>query len=140
MKNSNFLWHADASLCFVNECGSFCKTLIWIYILTSNTHKAMHPFAWWLYLEQFAGLTTKLTASDCFVAPISHSNSFYLSYQFILQDTVRKLAKNFDLPNQVRKDSQGICFLGKVCLEKKYHRFGNTCKVLASTVNYTKIK
>ncbi|KAL3520445.1 hypothetical protein ACH5RR_018594 [Cinchona calisaya] len=32
----------------------------------------------------------------------------------IPKDEVRKLAKVFDLPNQDRKDSQGICFLGKI--------------------------
>lgn len=32
----------------------------------------------------------------------------------IPKDEVRKLARNFDLPNQDRKDSQGICFLGKI--------------------------
>ncbi|KAK3032983.1 hypothetical protein RJ639_035811 [Escallonia herrerae] len=32
----------------------------------------------------------------------------------IPKDEVRKLAKNFELPNQDRKDSQGICFLGKI--------------------------
>ncbi|CAK9146704.1 unnamed protein product [Ilex paraguariensis] len=32
----------------------------------------------------------------------------------IPKDDVRKLAKKFDLPNQDRKDSQGICFLGKI--------------------------
>lgn len=31
-----------------------------------------------------------------------------------LQEEVRKLATQFDLPNKDRKDSQGICFLGKV--------------------------
>ncbi|MBU0577648.1 tRNA 2-thiouridine(34) synthase MnmA, partial [Patescibacteria group bacterium] len=30
------------------------------------------------------------------------------------KDEVRKLAEKFDLPNKDRKDSQGICFLGKV--------------------------
>ncbi|KAM7272425.1 hypothetical protein ACFE04_027088 [Oxalis oulophora] len=30
------------------------------------------------------------------------------------KDQVRKLAMNFDLPNKERKDSQGICFLGKI--------------------------
>ncbi|GAB2226792.1 hypothetical protein Droror1_Dr00008583 [Drosera rotundifolia] len=29
-------------------------------------------------------------------------------------DEVRYLAKMFDLPNKERKDSQGICFLGKI--------------------------
>lgn len=32
------------------------------------------------------------------------------------QDEVRKLATDFVLPNKDRKDSQGICFLGKVIL------------------------
>lgn len=31
-----------------------------------------------------------------------------------LQDEVRKIAALMDLPNKDRKDSQGICFLGKV--------------------------
>lgn len=30
------------------------------------------------------------------------------------KDNVRELAKKFDLPNKARKDSQGICFLGKL--------------------------
>ncbi|KAK9929928.1 hypothetical protein M0R45_026996 [Rubus argutus] len=30
------------------------------------------------------------------------------------KDKVRKLATEFDLPNKERKDSQGICFLGKI--------------------------
>ncbi|VFQ68717.1 unnamed protein product [Cuscuta campestris] len=32
----------------------------------------------------------------------------------IPKEEVRRLAKSFDLPNQDRKDSQGICFLGKI--------------------------
>ncbi|KAK2641117.1 hypothetical protein Ddye_022880 [Dipteronia dyeriana] len=32
----------------------------------------------------------------------------------IPKDDVRKLAAKFDLPNKDRKDSQGICFLGKI--------------------------
>ncbi|KAJ0084633.1 hypothetical protein Patl1_29761 [Pistacia atlantica] len=32
----------------------------------------------------------------------------------IPKDEVRKLATKFDLPNKDRKDSQGICFLGKI--------------------------
>ncbi|XP_060179646.1 uncharacterized protein LOC132609600 isoform X2 [Lycium barbarum] len=34
----------------------------------------------------------------------------------IQKDEVRMLAKSFNLPNQDRKDSQGICFLGKTIL------------------------
>lgn len=32
----------------------------------------------------------------------------------LLKSEVRALAQKFDLPNQARKDSQGICFLGKI--------------------------
>ena len=32
----------------------------------------------------------------------------------LMKNDVRKLAQHFDLPNQDRKDSQGICFLGKI--------------------------
>lgn len=36
---------------------------------------------------------------------------------------VRKLAEKFELPNALRKDSQGICFLGKIPFDKflEYH-------------------
>lgn len=33
------------------------------------------------------------------------------------KDKVRALARNFDLPNAERKDSQGICFLGKISVQ-----------------------
>jgi tRNA-specific 2-thiouridylase len=36
-----------------------------------------------------------------------------------LKTEVREIATRFNLPNQNRKDSQGICFLGKI----KYHEF-----------------
>jgi len=36
-----------------------------------------------------------------------------------MKEEVRKLAQKFDLPNKDRKDSQGICFLGKI----KYNDF-----------------
>ena len=31
-----------------------------------------------------------------------------------MKSRVRELAEEYDLPNKVRKDSQGICFLGKI--------------------------
>ena len=37
------------------------------------------------------------------------------------QDEVRRLATKLDLPNRDRKDSQGICFLGKVCPGRVHH-------------------
>ena len=33
---------------------------------------------------------------------------------YLQKERVRKLAEEFDLPNKDRKDSQGICFLGKI--------------------------
>ena len=39
---------------------------------------------------------------------------FFVNGAHLLQDEVRSLAVQMDLPNQARKDSQGICFLGKV--------------------------
>lgn len=37
-----------------------------------------------------------------------------MRYSFAVQIEVRALAKAAGLPNQARRDSQGICFLGKV--------------------------
>jgi len=41
----------------------------------------------------------------------------------LLKSEVRQLAKQFDLPNKARKDSQGICFLGNIRYNDfvKYH-------------------
>lgn len=42
-----------------------------------------------------------------------------------LKSEVRELAKKFDLPNQSRKDSQGVCFLGKIKFSEFIkHHFG----------------
>lgn len=49
-----------------------------------------------------ANLSQKQLARAMF--PIGH----------LAKDSVRKLARDFDLPNKDRKDSQGICFLGKI--------------------------
>ncbi|KAJ6812871.1 uncharacterized protein M6B38_146045 [Iris pallida] len=50
---------------------------------------------------------------------LSHLSQYQLSRLLfplgcILKDEVRRLASLMDLPNKDRKDSQGICFLGKV--------------------------
>ena len=39
------------------------------------------------------------------------------------KDEIRTLAENYDLPNKVRKDSQGICFLGQIKFDEfiKHH-------------------
>lgn len=56
-------------------------------------------------------LTQEQLARACF--PIGH----------LKKAEVRELAERFDLPNKIRKDSQGICFLGKLKFKEfvKYH-------------------
>ncbi|KZV34001.1 mitochondrial tRNA-specific 2-thiouridylase 1-like [Dorcoceras hygrometricum] len=51
-----------------------------------------------------------------FLSHLSHSQLKRLIFPLgcTSKEEVRKLAKIFDLPNQDRKDSQGICFLGKI--------------------------
>lgn len=44
------------------------------------------------------------------------------------KEQVRKLAKKYNLPNQNRKDSQGICFLGKVSYNKFIKHYLGTKK------------
>ena len=41
----------------------------------------------------------------------------------IEKPAVRKLAKKFDLPTAIKKDSQGICFIGKVSMEEFLKHF-----------------
>jgi tRNA U34 2-thiouridine synthase MnmA/TrmU len=43
-----------------------------------------------------------------------------------MQEEVRRLAAQMDLPNQGRKDSQGICFLGKVNIAPAFLFLVNT--------------
>ena len=51
-----------------------------------------------------------------FLAQISYDQLSHLMFPLgdIPKSEVRKLAAEADLPNAVRKDSQGICFLGKI--------------------------
>ncbi|CAH1454541.1 unnamed protein product [Lactuca virosa] len=44
----------------------------------------------------------------------AHLKRLVLPLGCIPKDEVRRLARKFDLPNQERRDSQGICFLGKI--------------------------
>lgn len=59
---------------------------------------------------------------------LSHMNQDQLSRALfpighLYKSQVREYAERFDLPNKVRKDSQGICFLGKLKFTEfvKYH-------------------
>ena len=51
-------------------------------------------------------LTQQQVSKACF--PIGHLH----------KEEVRALAEKYDLPNAKRKDSQGICFLGKIAFDK----------------------
>lgn len=72
-----------------------------------------------------AGLSQKQLKRIIF--PIGH----------LLKDKVRKLAKKYDLPNKDRKDSQGICFLGKLKYDDflKHHLGVKKGKILEYETN-----
>ncbi len=73
-------------------------------------------------VEPLDGLFKLKKAADSFKDQtyfLSHLNQKQLSKAmfpigYLKKSEVRDLAKKFDLPNQERKDSQGICFLGKI--------------------------
>lgn len=60
-------------------------------------------------------------------------HSLIIPQQSLLQDEVRKLAAEFNLPNKDRKDSQGICFLGKVHSDSVIY----ACSVLGERVAFS---
>lgn len=68
------------------------------------------------------GITYLKTAVDSFkdqtyfLAHLKQSQMERLSFPVgeLMKSEVRELARQYDLPNKSRKDSQGICFLGKI--------------------------
>lgn len=73
-------------------------------------------------MEQTSGLSVLQLSEDMvkdqtyFLSHLSQSQLKRLIFPLgcIPKDVVRKIATSFDLPNKDRKDSQGICFLGKI--------------------------
>lgn len=60
--------------------------------------------------------------------------SLFVVFYLIMQDEVRKIAQTLDLANQDRKDSQGICFLGKVFLSYLVHVLSLVCDALGKSI------
>ncbi|XP_051120310.1 uncharacterized protein LOC127244054 isoform X2 [Andrographis paniculata] len=63
-----------------------------------------------------SGHYAKVKDQTYFLSHLSQSQLKRLIFPLgcLRKDEVRRLAKIFELPNQDRKDSQGICFLGKI--------------------------
>ncbi|CAH1454552.1 unnamed protein product [Lactuca virosa] len=77
---------------------------------------------------RFFSVVALIAVSHFASSATGHScTAFYLKIWF--QDEVRRLARKFDLPNQERRDSQGICFLGKFGKEAKLDMFELPAKI-----------
>lgn len=63
----------------------------------------------------------KIKDQSYFLSHLSQKqiSKLYFPLGTLLKSEVRQIAKNINLPNKDRKDSQGICFLGKI----KYNEF-----------------
>ncbi|AJA90470.1 thiouridylase [Borreliella chilensis] len=63
----------------------------------------------------------KIKDQSYFLSHLSQKqiSKLYLPLGNLLKSEVRQIAKSINLPNKERKDSQGICFLGKI----KYNEF-----------------
>ncbi len=63
----------------------------------------------------------KIKDQSYFLSHLSQKqmSKLYFPLGTLLKSEVRQIAKNINLPNKNRKDSQGICFLGKI----KYNEF-----------------
>lgn len=87
------------------------------YVASGHYAKVIHPFE-----DQMDELSVLELSQDMvkdqtyFLSHLSQSQLKRLLFPLgcIPKDEVRRLATKFDLPNKDRKDSQGICFLGKI--------------------------
>ncbi len=82
------------------------------FVATGHYAKVVHE-----QNQSFLKITPdKIKDQTYFLAKLSQSQ--LKKALFVLGDLtkaeVRELAQKFDLPNQARKDSQGLCFLGKI--------------------------
>ncbi|KAK4286559.1 hypothetical protein QN277_003099 [Acacia crassicarpa] len=87
------------------------------YVSSGHYANVVHPHA-----DQMDGPSVLELSQDMikdqtyFLSHLSQSQLKRLIFPLgcISKDDVRSLAAKFDLPNKDRKDSQGICFLGKI--------------------------
>ncbi|KAJ4882164.1 transferase [Raphanus sativus] len=83
------------------------------YIASGHYAKVVHPPAGPSVLELSQDMVKDQTY---FLSHLSQTQLKRLLFPLgcVKKEEVRKLATEFDLPNKDRKDSQGICFLGKI--------------------------
>uniref|UniRef100_A0A0R0HBZ5 tRNA-5-taurinomethyluridine 2-sulfurtransferase n=1 Tax=Glycine max TaxID=3847 RepID=A0A0R0HBZ5_SOYBN len=95
------------------------------YVASGHYANVIHPCADWMDEPSVLELSQDMVKDQTyFLSHLSQSQLRRLLFPLgcIPKDEVRKLATKFDLPNKDRKDSQGICFLGKTYWgERRYH-------------------
>ncbi|KHN25243.1 GTPase Der [Glycine soja] len=87
------------------------------YVASGHYANVIHPCADWMDEPSVLELSQDMVKDQTyFLSHLSQSQLRRLLFPLgcIPKDEVRKLATKFDLPNKDRKDSQGICFLGKI--------------------------
>ncbi|TYG67429.1 hypothetical protein ES288_D05G075200v1 [Gossypium darwinii] len=87
------------------------------YIASGHYANVVHPSADQSNKASILELSQDMVKDQTYF--LSHLSQFQLKQLIfplgcLSKDEVRQLAAKFDLPNKGRKDSQGICFLGKV--------------------------
>ncbi|KAA3489809.1 tRNA-specific 2-thiouridylase MnmA [Gossypium australe] len=87
------------------------------YIASGHYANVVHPSADQSNKASILQLSQDMVKDQTYF--LSHLSQFQLKQLIfplgcLSKDEVRQLAAKFDLPNKGRKDSQGICFLGKV--------------------------
>ncbi|XP_020961858.1 uncharacterized protein LOC107610164 isoform X2 [Arachis ipaensis] len=87
------------------------------YVASGHYANVIHPCADQMEEPSVLELSQDMVKDQTyFLSHLSQSQLKQLLFPLgcISKDEVRRLATEFDLPNKDRKDSQGICFLGKI--------------------------
>ncbi|KAL6184425.1 hypothetical protein ACLB2K_045826 [Fragaria x ananassa] len=87
------------------------------YVASGHYAKVVHPSADQTDKDSVLEISQDMVKDQTyFLSHLSQDQLKKLIFPLgcLSKDKVRKLATKFDLPNKERKDSQGICFLGKV--------------------------
>ncbi|KAE9593281.1 putative sulfurtransferase [Lupinus albus] len=87
------------------------------YVASGHYARVIHPSSDQMDEPSILELSQDMVKDQTyFLSHLSQSQLKRLLFPLgcIPKDEVRKLASKFDLPNKDRKDSQGICFLGKI--------------------------
>ncbi|CAL0334116.1 unnamed protein product [Lupinus luteus] len=87
------------------------------YVASGHYARVVHPSSDQMDEPSVLELSQDMVKDQTyFLSHLSQSQLKRLLFPLgcIPKDEVRRLASKFDLPNKDRKDSQGICFLGKV--------------------------